>query len=599
LGFAGVKESQRTIAGVVRPGIDTALPLPYNFSPDKESLKVIGSGEIKILTDGRGAYVLRSSGESPIQFLVSIDKKEIISNEQTKEEVVNIANFELTGLSKETREAIDEIGSNKTSNLEKVGLVKKYVKTHLEYSNDSSMNAIYQSGTASEYVARIDAGKKADCDFANTYFIALLSSLKIPARLVVGHYVKSKDAGGRAVLSSGTGHAWSEVLIGGEWQRFDATPKGDPNMDEEETDEQAEDEKQEGDFGEEDAPEISDEELDEMLEQAQRAILERKEGPEKKLEIAFAEEAGCTPEQAKSILAEIKLARELLDNRRESIQRRLIREFQKIVEANRVDRSRYVAPVRMSRGQTLEDPVEAVLEMRAGVADPTGFARYEKKIELEQIYGGFDVLFVADKSGSMNEADSQSGHAKYLDQQRMIFLLCDSLYEAEKSLKRVGVKLISPLSIQTGVISFQSGEAKVELPLSTEWGPKQQFQLWQGLQSNVGGGNADAKALKIVEKIFKDDAEIKKSKKPRLRLVLVSADGGSDDVSAVATHKEVLKRQGVVVKAGGIGSGARAVESSYYPDGKNLPSFSSLPEWVSEQVISEAKKMYPHKIKAV
>lgn len=61
--------------------------------------------------------------------------------------------------------------------------------------------------------------------------------------------------------------------------------------------------------------------------------------------------------------------------------------------------------------------------------------------------------------------------------------------------------------------------------------------------------------------------------------------------------KESLKSVGAVVKAAGIGAGAKEVEATYYPDGKNLESFEELPDFAAEEVIAEARKLYPKKVK--
>jgi hypothetical protein len=80
-------------------------------------------------------------------------------------------------------------------------------------------------------------------------------------------------------------------------------------------------------------------------------------------------------------------------------------------------------------------------------------------------------------------------------------------------------------------------------------------------------------------------------------LVLVSADGGSDNTKATMRAKETLKKSGIVVKAAGIGAGARAVEATYYPDGVNLPDFSQVAAWAAEHVIGEVQKLFPKKVR--
>lgn len=598
---AGSPQAKRVIAGTVRSGAETALPVSYGFRPDAKTLRIQGNGKIEILEDGRGGYVLRAKGDSLTSFSVELGR----CNIPQKEKAGQSPKIETSKLSRETEAKLEEIKGAKASPLEKARMLKVHVKNTLHYSNESAMNAVYRGGNPKDYFRRIEEHKKADCDVANTYFAALLSRLEIPVRMVTGHYVKTKNRQGNAVISSGTGHAWVEVWdptagpgqAGGGWHRLDATPPSDPNMDDEETDEAKDDSVFEGDFGEQEAKEISQEELGKMIEEA-RAELDKKErAPEEKAALRFAEDAGCTPGEAKAILRQIEAARELRDSRGRKIRSRIVAEFQKIIKENQVERLRYKAPVRLSDAHELADPVEAMIDIESGESDPGGFSKYEQKIEREQLYGGFDVIFVADKSGSMGETDPKTGQPKWSEQQKFIFLFMDALYFVAKEFKRERIRLISPLDIRSGLVSFQADGATVELPLGTKWGPQEQYRVWKALQKNVGGGTPDHLGLNSARQIIEEDMKTHPKEKNRLRLVLVSADGGSGSKSATMSSKEAIKSIGVVVKAAGIGAGAREIEATYLPDGRNLESFDSVPDWASEEVIAEARKLYPRKVK--
>ncbi|MEK7506672.1 MAG: hypothetical protein AAB566_01305, partial [Patescibacteria group bacterium] len=159
------------------------------------------------------------------------------------------------------------------------------------------------------------------------------------------------------------------------------------------------------------------------------------------------------------------------------------------------------------------------------------------------------------------------------------------------------IKLVSPIDIRSGLISFQAGGATIELPLGSAWGPKEQYQVWKVLQKNVGGGTPDNLGLNLAQQVIEQDIAQNPQEKKRMRLVIVGADGGSDNKSATMQAKETLKSIGAVVKAAGIGAGAREVESTYYPDGKNLDSFEDLPDFAAGEIIAEAKKLYPRKVK--
>ncbi len=597
------EKSRRVVYGIVRAGARTPLPMPYGFVPDILSLRARAKGEgeaisaIKILEDGRGGYVVETGGEGLVPFSVEIGRGAEVGPRVALAAEVKPLHINTGRLSEETERALEEIKKSGRLPIEQARMLKQFVRRTLKYSNESAMNAVYHGGDPAGYFRRIEEHKKADCDVANTYFLALLSRLEIPARIVTGHYVKIKNHAGAAVISSGTGHAWAEVWDGAAWQRLDATPPGDPAMDEEETDEKKEDETFEGDFGEVEAEEISDEKLEQMMAEARKALEAKERAPEEQRALSFAKDAGCAPEEAKQILKQIEAARELRDRQGRKIRDRIVREFQKVVQANSVERLRYKAPVRLTDGHELVDPVEAMLDLWAGEAEPTGFAKYERKIEREQVYGGFDVIFVVDKSGSMVETDPKTGQAKWAEQQKLVFLSMDALQFAASEFRRAKIKLISPIDVRVGLVSFQAGRAQVELPLGTAWGPKEQYRVWKALQENVGGGTPDHLGLGAAQQIIEQDMTAHPKEKNRLRLVLVSADGGSDNVAATVAAKEALKSLGVVVKAAGIGPGAEAVEATYLEDGKNLDSFDEVPDWAGSHVLVEAKKLFPKKVK--
>jgi len=580
------------ISGTVRGGVKTALPMPYGFAPEKESLKVVGKGDMKIVADGEGGYFVEAESHNLLSFSIDIGRGGKIAELNPDEK-----NKILTGdFLAETEAALEDIKKSGRTKLEQARMLKQYVRKKLKYSNDSSLNKIHRRGDPSLYFQRIEENEKADCDVANTYYIALLSKLGITGRLVTGHYVKTKNHAQAAVMSAGTGHAWTEVWDRSSWHRLDATPPGDPDMDEEETDEIEDDEFFEGDFGEQDAEEISDEELKKMIEQAEKDLKAKAKDPIEKKAASFAEQAGCLPEEAKKIISQIEAARELRDKQGRKIRGRIVAEFQRIVKRNLVKRLRYKAPVRLSDSSDLADPVEAVLDIKAQVADPTGFSKHEIKSEIEQVYGGFDVFFLVDKSTSMKDIDPVSGQPKWQEQQKMIFLLMDALNFSAMEFKRNKIKLISPIDLRFSLIGFASGGAKIDLKLGGKWTPKEQYEVWKSLQSNIGGGTPDHLGLLAAGEMIESDKKENPREKERLRLVIVSADGGSDDKSKTISAKESLKELGAVVKAAGIGAGAKEIEAAYYPDGKNLPGFGDLPDWVGSVVLAEAQKLHPKKI---
>ena len=240
----------------------------------------------------------------------------------------------------------------------------------------------------------------------------------------------------------------------------------------------------------------------------------------------------------------------------------------------------------MSRGQKLRNPVRAFIDLRSGNIYPRGFARKYTHEVVEQLYGGFDVVLVVDKSGSMNEMQDD-GQTKAAKQQTMLFVLAEALYGAAKAFRKLGTQCISPVDIRLSVVSFGSGTSRIELPLGEVWGPIEQVMLWKSMQQNIGGGTQDFLGLETAQRLLGD------TNARRLRLLLGSTDGGSDD--AVRTRKAAdyiaNAGTGTVVAVAGIGTGARNVKATYGDRGTWLSSFDALPEWAAEHVVTNAKKL--------
>jgi len=559
-------DSRRVLQGKIGLG-RTSLPLPYNFAYLPKTIKLAG-GQVNMSEDEDGNGFLENLSDSSITFSLNLAKRvaEITQNPPPAGQEISTGR-----LSQETEKFLADLQNDSSlSLLDKARGLKQYVRRLLEYpgEGDSKYNQIYYQNP-SEFFRKIEQHKKADCDVANTFYIALLSRLGITARLAVGHYIKIKDNQGRAVFSSGTGHAWAEVWDNG-WHRLDATPSGDPNMDQEETDELS-DEDFEGDFGEIEAEVLSDEELEGLIEEVKKLREERdiqKLPSQEQTALHFAQEAGCSPEEAKRILAELAAARELKDSRGRRILDLLSAEFGKIIRQNFREVPGYRAPVRISEGDELENPVEAWIDIKAGETDPTGFKKFAKKIERFQVYGGFDCILVADKSGSMVETDSQTGKPKWQEQQRFLFLAAEGLHRFALLARQNQIRMLNKIDVRTSLITFRAGGAKPVLALSENWGPKEQLVLWRALQENIGGGTPDHLGLAAARQLIEED-----------------------------TAQSKIKENVNVVEAVGLTNAAKEVEATYYPNGKCLETVSEAPEWAAQRIIANVQRLYPQKVK--
>ncbi len=589
------EDSKKVFRGKVNGGRLADFPLPYGYRPDIRTVKA--SDELKFLIDGNGNWLIDSRGleKFPISFTVMIGEAESSIAERRLEVNENDLAVESPYAGADAGKALAEI-ENETDNLVKARKLKRFVRNYLTYSNDSSFNKVYQNHPVG-YFAGIEEHRQADCDVANAYYINLLSASGVKARLATGNYVKSKDSNGAASLNSGNRHAWTEVYNTEDkkWHRFDATPEGDPNADEEMPDELPEDEPGEGDFGEQEAPELTEEQLDDLKRKMQEAEKEAETREREKDWEAreWAKDAECSYEEALIVREKIRQARLKYAN----VLEKLRTQFQEIVETNLVPKATTKGPVKRSIGDEPDSWTMIGRDIRTGSNDPEGYAMEAKTNKMIQDYSGLDIHFVVDRSSSMNYIDESSGLPKKDEQQLACFILQDALYSfAEKTriAQRAG-KLISPLDVKSSLTAFQAGSAGVIKSSGSSWGPKEQYAVWKGLESNIGGGTPAhlglVKVREVIEADLNDEVQAgkKKKSKPRVRAVMAFMDGEVDDLSAYIKEDNKLRDLGVMVSAWGMTKSGEAVKA--YPGGHCVEKVADLPSHVSKEIIAEAKKL--------
>ncbi|MEI7741196.1 MAG: transglutaminase domain-containing protein [bacterium] len=580
---------ERICRGTILGGRITKLPLPAGFVPLPSSLR--GTPGVKVSVDEHGLYSLDASAVTGnIRFSVTIGKPEngAIQNQVEPAELA-VRN---AVVSLETRTMLEGLTGTE---IEKARAIQTFVRQTLEYSNDGDLNLVYENHSEG-YFRAIEINKKADCDVSNAYFINLLSALGIKARLAVGHYVKQKDHSGAAVMNSGSRHAWSEVWDDTVrvWVRLDATPPGDPTLDDEPTDEEPEDSSGEGDFGEQESFRLSDEELEELREKLKKE-LPKPETSEEKENREFAREAGCSEEEARIIKNKIEAARRIRDRKGRVIRDALSSEFRQIVETNIKEAPGWRGPVKKSEGEELDDVVMAIKDLRTGHADPLGYVQEFVDRKIVQEYGGFNAYFVFDRSGSMNDLDSASGQTKKTEQQLAGFLVLDGIksFSYQTEVARRQNQLTSPLRVNSWVGAFQNGAATELKPLGGDWGPREQTAVWKGLESNVGGGTPAHLGLRRVREQIEQELEIEKQSgqkgKPLVRMVMVFMDGDVDDRPGYLAEQAKLEALGVSVSSWGMTASANAVAA--FPEGHCLPSVKDIIEPVTEHIVLKAKKL--------
>lgn len=522
-----------------------AIKIARGWGVDRESLQstMLDSATAKIEYDQDGVIRLRADqdGVFSIQIAPSKDSIDLASPEGEVPIIQDVFPDELI-------QVAGEILSKKLSPSVTAKRIASLIHKHLEYDMDPKWEAVYKADS-SRYFEAIWENKKAKCDEANTLLVRLLTKLGMHARYVQGHSVRAKSPSGEAMLLESNRHAWAFVWDPEleQWGRLDATPAGDPNVDQEE--QQAD--LGEGDYGEQEAELMSQEELDKQMEELERQEEEKKQREDPLL--AYAKEAGCTPEEARAVL-------QTIENLRRTYTRVLSdadRQWQMLVRENIREQIVDHGPVPLSKMDDI-DPDELVsgyIEVLAGEKDPLIGEREETEQKKEKWFGGYEVYVMVDMSESM---DWTMGGVKKVDAQRdMAFLFVDSCMSAAVSARQKQRQLKAPMPVNVSVCVF-GAQTEIVLPLTEDWGPKEQIKLYRALDAGAGGSTPDHLALKLIEEqIARSLAQQDETRKQKpvlrdhdwkmRRFVVATADGGSDNATLVKQANDRLKQQGISV----------------------------------------------------
>ncbi len=569
----------------------TRLPIPYHY----EILNVhVDNSAFSLAKDVNGDYLLcptdRYANVSPHEvriYMVKKDSPDVSQNPPTEAQAMN-ATF-----SEQTKKALEDIKNSRRSDIAKAQALLAYTMRHLEYSNDSSFNAIYEN-YQDGYIGAIDNFRKADCDVANTYFAALCINLGIPVRHVVGHMVKDKDGLGNARITSGTGHAWSEVWDKERevWVRMDATPAGDPQMEEKE-----QSEGMPGDYGGQEAVGPTDEELQELETKLQQTA-ERLSYTREERELA--QQAGIEPREARQIVKEIQDAENTRLPNGEKVVDVMSQLWSLIAQSRMVTQQDYTGPVRKREGgEEIEDIVAHKIGIKSGESDPASRQKEAARQIPELILKSLELYAVCDKSGSMGQ--TVNGEEKWRLQRRAMYLTLSSLDRAEQNIQRVKTKMKTPLDIYSEVVSFRgSGDDEIDLdkPFSNEFSARDKVALWHGL-GNQGWGNGDVPALSLLHEEIKakHDRLIEQNKEDdALRIIIACSDGMPDDPGQVHSLAQQLGQLNTVVVGVGLTETATQVPIIFdtpFSRGDLVRDLSDLPAVVAKHVVMEAVKLFP------
>jgi len=587
--------SARVESGMIRGRKPLALPIPYDWAVDATSITInIPSDQVSISRNQNGLWYLEVDADGMFAFSLTVAPL------RRSEEGKPFESLEMTGeLPDELMQGIKALKEQRLPRLKLMREIVKLVRNSLKYSNSSDAWKQYTSRPQG-FFTRLWERKEADCFVANTLAVRALAEVEASARFVSDYYVKEAGKGGQAIMHSGNGHAWLEV-----WDeyserpvRLDATPKGDPTIDEEQQEKELEGDTGEGDYGERDDEIASEEDIKKKIEELKKK--QGGEGKQKRPSVELAEQqfatlAQCTPEQAREFLQALERVRKITDEQGNSISEQMKDEWRRIVEERKVEVNDYRGPVRMDEGSRLDDPVAAAIDVTAKEFNPTGFEKDTRVEKIETDFGGINVYFSFDLSGSMASSDSASGRSKASVQRDVALLFVDSLMQAAVISRREGGDSnLLPIKIMATVAS-QTGETK--LPLTDVWGPKEQWALYSALTQVARGGTPTHTTLNLIRRsLEKELDDLKRKRTPAEKMPLhytaEISDGAPDDVAETEVLHRALKEKGMAIRSYTIG-GASASADAAPP----IESFSQLPQILAEDIIKQFRRLHPRKIK--
>lgn len=575
---ACVPETRRTMRGFLQAEKPQAVDLPYQFAIDPSSLPQ----GLTTFQDQYGVWYLRNDAKESRVCEWSIAK---MTSYKANTLPPSVLTRGMATLPPELQSLVQESNDARMPPIERARAIVSSVRRGLKYSNNEQLSQLYRSDPA-RFFTQIWEHKEADCDVANTLASEVLHQAGLQVRMVGGHSISGQTKEGSAVLHGGTRHAWLEVFDphAQHWVRLDATPAGDPNVDEEQQEEDLEP-RPEGDYGEQDAELLSDDDLEKLrqeIEDAEKRREQREENPITR----YAKEANCSLDEAKKVLEKIQTLRQ----RHSSVLEECRRVWHEAVKKNLTVQQVYSGPVPPDIGDDIDDDsiVAIPIAQRSHDPLPLAFTVPQQQEKVERSFGGYELYIGADRSQSMNDVDPASGRRKKDAQRDAVFLFVDSVMQNVLEMKRAG-KLKHAMPVRICVATFGK-QNEIVLPLTEQWGPPEQVKLYRILDDCADNGTPDHLALQMLQK------EMEKSPSrddPKMhRAVLMFADGGSDNAGLVRQELEQIRGKGIIAGGFGMTEAGKAMEAVYAPDGRTIERIEQLPDIGVRYVVNLLKEWY-------
>ncbi len=595
------------MTATVTAGQWTSCPIPYTHGFNK--IETSGRS-CAVQQDQNGDVVIFVEGEGEIEVKVSLaakPEKRLVSEKPQRPTVPEMP----SEFSKETKDKLAEIRKKGKNNIARARMLASYARSRIKYLAPKSQeeaaryNASYNTDPKG-FAGSVDEIREGDCDVVNTYFAALCSRLGIPVRHVVGHSVKGRDLLGNSEINSGTGHGWSEVWdeIRNEWALVDATPPGDPNL---------EDERESGGslppgwVAGDDIEQEAVRQTDEQLEELRKKLSEHKEKLSyTKEERQLAEAAGIELKEARKIVKEINEAESARLSNGELVVDVMAHLFDLIAESRKRELPAYTGPVRRKEGgEQISDLIRHYIGTEAGESDPMSRERSVPEMQEEKLMNGMDVYVIGDKSGSVFSSASEEGGMLWKLQRRFEYLLFSSLYRFNRNLEKAHLPADKNLDVRTMAISFRGDSLEdidLDKPLSPRFTAEDKVKMWHSLAEG-GGGNGDVAAMQYLHQKISEEKEKMAQEgveDNRLRIIVAYSDGGYVGAEAEmrAWAEEMSKLNVVVVGIGLTESAASVPVVMHNPPksfGEVVSNLEELTAATAKHIVLQAIKLLPAK----
>jgi len=571
-----VWKTKRTYEGVIQPGQEALVKLPYNALPVSSTLNPPNA--LHFMRDDLGIISVdprhgqaAHTGTFSFDFVLTESSSNQLNMPPTDRDTVPVGG----NLDPDTQTLIDDLSTQTwMSDVQKAREVALYVRKKLRYPQDESeiaqIDSLYQSTSPEELWTKITETGVAHCYWANILRDELCKRLGIASRIATGPYVSSKDPRFEFAVVEAPGlpkHAWGEVWdpVKETWTHkgMDATP---PKAKDDSQDQDGQSQPQEGDFGDSqaDQPELSQEEIEKLYEELSgqnESSVPQPPSPEELAAKQFEQEKGVGWREWHQLETWINgvnrtpvPAEASIRHRPSTIYQEWRDLFDLLYKRREIPHEVYKGPVRQSEGEFLDDPVTAYIDVRSHDDDPLGYQRSQVKPKERIEVSVFEDDFILDISGSMSGQPAEEQRRMVLSSEYNIKNLNDRL-----SHSRYRNHMTTPLSVRSRVAVFGNWTDVVQesTDMITEKG-------LVALDGAIKAHNQSSQGLAESLKQYRDALDPATVQKIRegghSKVLTVVSDGDVTDQARCVELIKELRQAGIIVQGIGFGSSAQDIK---------------------------------------